>query len=141
MATVAEKITELIAQENIASIGGARPRIGRDFAGDNARFPYITYSDSITNVPELMGDGQTMARRRRQQWDVWQKYREEDDFLVGQLIELLDGAKLVGPFSDAPGAKSTMRMRVIDSHRVFDPGNDVVHTWIDVWVTYLAAGA
>lgn len=138
MASLASGLIELVATYNIAGLGGASPRVARDRAGDSAVYPLLTFVDPISSVPVLSGNGQTMARTRRVQFDLWQNRASEDYSLVSDLVKALDGKQFSGTFADTGDGAKVLRTRVADFRRVYDPMPDLVHHVIDVMVTHMS---
>lgn len=134
--TIAGAIITALAGKNIVALGGATPRIGRDIAGDNAAFPFVTFLDPVSSVIALQGSRKTIARTRRMQWDLWQKRADENDSLLRDLVQGLDLLAVTGPFTDIATSDTVFRVRVQTFRRMYDPKPEIVHHAIDVLVTH-----
>jgi hypothetical protein len=117
MASVGGSIRTRLLEANLAGITG----IFRDFAPPNTAKPYITYSDELRNVPEIIGDGLVKTRRRMVQFDLWQDRASENTSLIDSMVTALDG---LGQFdSDV----YIYRLRVSDIQRIVSLEDNVVH--------------
>jgi hypothetical protein len=65
---------------------------------DDARFPYASILDPVSEVPALRGDARTLGRRRLIQVDLWteESLAVDSDALVDAALSVLDGAGLTG---------------------------------------------
>jgi len=117
MASIGGSIRTILVNAGITGVTG----IFRDFAPPSTEKPYITYSDELRNVPELIGDGLVKTRRRMVQFDLWQNRQNEDTSLVDSLVSALDGA---GQFDDGT---YVFRLRVSDIQRMVSLEDNVVH--------------
>lgn len=117
MASIGGSIRTILLNAGISSVTG----IFRDFAPPSTEKPYITYSDELRNVPELIGDGFVKTRRRMVQFDLWQNRQNEDTSLVDSVVSALDGA---GQFDDGT---YVFRLRVSDIQRMVSLEDNVVH--------------
>jgi hypothetical protein len=117
MASIGGSIRTILVNAGITGVTG----IFRDFAPPSTEKPYITYSDELRNVPELIGDGFVKTRRRMVQFDLWQNRQNEDTSLVDSLVSVLDGA---GQFDDGT---YVFRLRVSDIQRMVSLEDNVVH--------------
>ena len=117
MASIGGSIRTVILNAGITGVTG----IFRDFAPPSTEKPYITYSDELRNVPELIGDGFVKTRRRMVQFDLWQNRQNEDTSLVDAVVAALDGA---GQFDDGT---YVFRLRVSDIQRMVSLEDNVVH--------------
>ena len=117
MASIGGSIRTIIVNAGLTGVTG----IFRDFAPPSTEKPYITYSDELRNVPELIGDGFVKTRRRMVQFDLWQNRQNEDTSLVDSLVAALDGA---GQFDDGT---YVFRLRVSDIQRMVSLEDNVVH--------------
>jgi len=117
MASIGGSIRTIIINAGLTGVTG----IFRDFAPPSTEKPYITYSDELRNVPELIGDGFVKTRRRMVQFDLWQNRQNEDTSLVDSLVSALDGA---GQFDDGT---YVFRLRVSDIQRMVSLEDNVVH--------------
>jgi hypothetical protein len=117
MASIGGSIRTILVNAGITGVTG----IFRDFAPPSTEKPYITYSDELRNVPELIGDGFVKTRRRMVQFDLWQNRQNEDTSLVDSLVSALDGA---GQFDDGT---YVFRLRVSDIQRMVSLEDNVVH--------------
>lgn len=97
------------------------------YVPDNAAFPYASFLDPVSDAPALSGDGQTLARRRLTQVDVWQTEEAFDPALVDAIVTALDGVKIASGF----------RLRVTDVNLVPEP-DDVIHHALTVSVARLS---
>lgn len=117
MASIGGSIRTQLLAANLDGITG----IFRDFAPPNTAKPYITYSDELRNMPELIGDGFVKARRRMVQFDLWQDRANENTSLIDAMVTALDG---LGQFdSDV----YVYRLRVSDIQRIVSLEDNVVH--------------
>jgi hypothetical protein len=117
MASIGGSIRTILVDAAISGITG----IFRDFAPPSTEKPYITYSDELRNVPELIGDGFVKTRRRMVQFDLWQNRQNEDTSLINSVVSALDGA---GQFDDGT---YVFRLRVTDIQRMVSLEENVVH--------------
>ena len=94
---------------------------GRVSADDEPRggmeHPYALVMDHLTETAALRGDRRAMAWRRTVQVSVFQWMATEDPNLLDNVLEVLDGATIVGAF----------HLRVDGSTRTPDPDPKVVH--------------
>lgn len=97
-----------------------RPRGGLEF-------PYALVMDHLTQSPALRGDRRAMAWRRTVQVSVFQTQADEDEALVDDILDALDGARIVG----------AMHLTVTGSTRLPDPEADTVHHAITCSATRL----
>lgn len=107
----------VLIDANIAGITG----IFRDFAPPSQAQPYITYSDEISNIPVLIGDGFALTRNKIVQVDLWQDRASENVDLIDDVISALDGVGQI----DA--TKSVFRVRVSNIVRIVSTADSVVH--------------
>ena len=117
MASIGGSIRTILINAGISGVTG----IFRDFAPPSTEKPYITYSDELRNVPELIGDGLVKTRRRMVQFDLWQNRQNENTSLVDTVVAALDGA---GQFDDGT---YVFRLRVSDIQRMVSLEDNVVH--------------
>ena len=117
MASIGGSIRTILTNASISGITG----IFRDFAPPSTEKPYITYSDELRNVPELVGDGFVKTRRRLVQFDLWQNRQNENTSLIDAVVTALDGA---GQFDDGT---YVFRLRVTDIQRMVSLEDNVVH--------------
>ena len=117
MASIGGSIRTIILNSGVTGVTG----IFRVFAPPSTEKPYITYSDELRNVPELVGDGFVKTRRRMVQFDLWQNRQNEDTSLVDSVVSALDGA---GQFDDGT---YVFRLRVSDIQRMVSLEDNVVH--------------
>ena len=117
MASIGGSIRTILVNAGISGVTG----IFRDFAPPSTEKPYITYSDELRNVPELIGDGLVKTRRRMVQFDLWQNRQNENTSLVDAVVTALDGA---GQFDDGT---YVFRLRVSDIQRMVSLEDNVVH--------------
>lgn len=117
MASIGGSIRTILLNAGISGVTG----IFRDFAPPSTEKPYITYSDELRNVPELIGDGFVKTRRRMVQFDLWQNRQNEDTSLIDAVVSALDGA---GQFDDGT---YVFRLRVSDIQRMVSLEDNVVH--------------
>lgn len=136
MGTIAAAVIAAFVTADIEELGGAQPRIGRDFAGDNAAYPFMTFVDPISSANVLMGDRRTWARERRQQWDLWQARDGEVFTLPETICGVLDNFKPTGTFEDLPAGSIIYRFRVVNLSRFYEEREEIVHHAIDVIVTH-----
>ena len=80
-------------------------------------FPYALVRDHLTENPALKGDRRAMAWRRTIQVSLFQTQADEDPDLLDSVLDVLDGATIVG----------AMHLAVTGSTRVPDPDPGVVH--------------
>ena len=107
----------VLIDANIAGITG----VFRDFAPPSQAHPYITYSDEISNIPVLIGDGFALTRNKMVQVDLWQDRAIENVDLIDDVISALDGVGQI----DA--TKSVFRVRVSNVVRIVSTTDSVVH--------------
>lgn len=107
----------VLIDANIAGITG----VFRDFAPPSQAQPYITYSDEISNIPVLIGDGFALTRNKMVQVDLWQDRSTENVDLIDDVISALDGVGQI----DA--TKSVFRVRVSNVVRIVSTTDSVVH--------------
>ncbi len=104
---------------------------GRVSADDEPRggmeFPYALVMDHLTEGPYLKGDRRAMAWRRTLQVSVFQTQADEDDALLDDILNALDGADLT----------RAMHLSVSGSTRVPDPDPGTVQHAITCSVTRL----
>ena len=117
MSSIGGSIRTILVDAAISGVTG----IFRDFAPPSTEKPYITYSDELRNVPELIGDGFVKTRRRMVQFDLWQNRQSEDTSLIDAVVSALDGA---GQFDDGT---YVFRLRVSDIQRMVSLEDNVVH--------------
>ena len=117
MSSIGGSIRTILEDAAISGITG----IFRDFAPPSTEKPYITYSDELRNVPELIGDGFVKTRKRMVQFDLWQNRQSEDTSLIDAVVSALDGA---GQFDDGT---YVFRLRVSDIQRMVSLEDNVVH--------------
>lgn len=99
---------------------------GRVYADrlDGQPRPAAVIRDDISRAPALIGDGRSQYWRQLEQVDVWQDASTENASLVDDVLDTLDGARIVG-----------RRLRVRLVVRVPDPDANLVHTAITVEIT------
>lgn len=97
-------------------------RVWSDRLPDGTELPAAAILPDIGSAAALQGDAQTKAWRDLGQVDVWQAYQDEDDTIVREVVNALDGAELDGRH----------RLRVTSADRVPDPDLTLVHHAITV---------
>ena len=117
MPSVGGALRTVLVGANITGITG----VFRDFAPPGQTQPYITYSDEISNVPVLIGDGLAMTRNKMVQVDLWQDRVLESVDLIDSVVAALDG---VGQIDST---KSVFRVRVSNVVRIVSTTDSVVH--------------
>lgn len=117
MSTIGGALRARIVEAGIVS-----GRVFRDRAPDGCTFPYVTFTDPVSLVPGLAGDGNVLTRERQVSVDLWQKVREESDQLLADLAEAVDGVRL-----DTGDGRKVCRTRMTSLQRLDDPDALVVH--------------
>lgn len=106
----------------VVTSGIVSGRVFRDRAPDGCTFPYVTFTDPLSLVPDLSGDGAVLMRERQVSFDLWQKVREEDDQLLVALADAVDGV-----WVDLGDGRKAVRTRMTSLQRLSDPDALVVH--------------
>ena len=123
--SIAGAIKALIIEDSIP-IG----EVYRWYAPDAAIAPYCIIFPDSADTPVLKGDEKVIARKRLLQVSLWQTYGDQNDDLVKELRNLLDGQKLVC-------GDQVLRTRVLDAPTIGDDEHMYLHTPISVLVAYV----
>lgn len=105
----------------VVADGMVNQRIFRDFAPDGATFPYITFNDGVSDGRGTHGDGVDTTRLVNQQWDLWQRARDEVDDLDHRLANILTGRH------PAVNGVKVWGTRVTQINRIADPDRLTLH--------------
>lgn len=117
-------VRQILVDANIANI---TYRVYRDKAPQDVVFPYITFFDEISNVPNLLGDSTVRTRKRLVQVSLWQVRSTEDVDLIDTVVSTLENAAL-----DAN--KNVFRCRVSSIERLANLTDDIVQHAITLTV-------
>ena len=123
MASVTSALRTAITAANITNI---TTKVYRNVAPESESYPFVTFKDDVSRVPEFSGDGVTLARRRSVSIDLWQLLDAEDTTLVESLLAAVDGASLTG------ADKTIFGCTVQDINRVVLPEDNICHHSLSV---------